>query len=419
MVVNIYPRKRITALCFASLQISVASTAWLGIVSKRSFAQTPETVPTLEQPPQPQTPLQPPPPPDSPLPRQPIPEAAPSSAPPQTFSPSNPPPAGYSPPPFEDSLTNQFSVYRLDVGDAVRVTVRDFPEFSFQSVVDIEGNVIAPIIGRFSVVGLTIDELEAKYRFELNRRFLNEPPEVIATLAGIRPVRITVVGEVVRPGFYTVAPNSVLTNILSSAGGSTESADLRSIIVRRPSADGTVIEERVDLYTPLQNGTSLPTIRLQGGDTVIVSRLEVGNDEDYDRALVSQTTLPQQQITVRVLVPSGTGTALRNLRLRNGSTFLDVVASLPSTDPVLINRDAIALLRFDPEQGKVVTQKLDSQAAIKGEIAQNVPLRDEDVIVVNRSLIGKIFNTFNTITRPIRSFFGFRSFFRNIDNLVD
>ena len=417
MVVNIPPRKRITALCFASLQVAMASIA-LGTLTNRSQAQS-QTVPTLEPPPQPQTPLPPPPPPDSPLPRQTVPESVPSSAPPQTFSPSNPPPAGYSPPPFEDSLTNQFTVYRLDVGDAVRITVREFPEFSFQSVVDTEGNVIAPILGRVSVVGLTTDEVEAKFRFELNSRFLKEPPEVIATLAGIRPVRITVVGEVVRPGFYTVAPNSVLTNILATAGGSTEAADLRSVIVRRPSVDGAAIEEQVDLYTPLQNGASIPDIRIQGGDTVIVSRLEVGDEEDYDRTLVARTTLPQQQITVRVLVPSGTGTALRNLRLNNGSTFLDVIASLPSSDPVLINRDAIALLRFDPERGKVVTQKLDSQAAIKGDISQNVPLRDEDVIVVNRSLIGKIFNTFNTITQPIRSFFGLRTFIRNIDNLAD
>ena len=122
--------------------------------------------------------------------------------------------------------------------------------------------------------------------------------------------------------------------------------------------DGTVLEERVDLYTPLIEGTRLPELRLQGGDTVSVSRLDP-TQKDYDRNLIAQTNLAPPPITVRVLVPinRASGLANRNLTLPNGSTFLDAVASLPPTIP-LINREEVTLLRFDPEQGRVVTQGL-------------------------------------------------------------
>ncbi|MGK7877660.1 MAG: polysaccharide biosynthesis/export family protein [Xenococcaceae cyanobacterium] len=342
-------------------------------------------------------------------------EQLPRQIPPRTFGIVNPPPRGYSPPPFEEKTSKQFNLYRLDFGDGIGITVQRFPEFNFSGVIDPEGNVVMPILGRISLVGLSLDEVEAKIRYELSRRYLQNEPEVIAVLVGPRPVQITVLGEVVRPGFYTLAPGSELTAVLSSAGGSTTTADLRSIIVRRSLVDGTVIEETVDLYTPLITGRIPPRLRLQGGDTVIVSKLDVGEDQDYDRLLVSRTTLPQQTITVRILVPAvPSGIALRNLTVPNGSTFIDVIASLPIVDRIRIQTNKIALMRFDAERGGVVTQTLNPGKAIEGDISQNVPLQDEDVIIISRTLIGNIFSAFNIITQPIRDLLGFRNFFNSI-----
>jgi polysaccharide export outer membrane protein len=219
-------------------------------------------------------------------------------------------------------------------------------------------------------------------------------------------------GEVVKPGFYAFVSGSPLTVALQAAGGSTQRADLRSVILRRSLADGSVIEEKVDLYTPLISGRALPDLRLQGGDTIVVPKLEVGQDRDYDRTLVARTNLPQQVITVRIVAPAPEGgRALRNLSLPNGSTFLDAIASLPAGDGLLIRVEEIALMRFDPERGKVITQMLNTKQALNGDIAQNISLQDQDVIIVSRTLIGKAFNFFNLITQPIRDILGFNAFF--------
>ena len=47
-------------------------------------------------------------------------------------------------------------------------------------------------------------------------------------------------------------------------------ADLRQITIRRQLIDGSVVFQTVDLYSPLQNGTSPPNIRLQDGDAIII-----------------------------------------------------------------------------------------------------------------------------------------------------
>ncbi|MDJ0651192.1 MAG: polysaccharide biosynthesis/export family protein [Xenococcaceae cyanobacterium MO_188.B19] len=317
-----------------------------------------------------------------------------------------------NPPPNLDRINSvgQFDIYRLDTGDGINISVLRFPEFSAAGNVDEEGNVVMPILGRVSLKGLSTSEAEAKIAYELGQKYLREQPEVLVALTGTRPAQISILGEVSRPGFYNFQSGSPLNVVLQTAGGTTQQADLRSIILRRTLVDGTIIEQEIDLYTPLLTGKEIPSPLLQGGDVIIVSDLQVGDDRDYDRSLVARSTLPQQVITVRVLLPSGTGTALRNLSLPSGSTFIDVVASLPPEDALLVDED-VALLRFDPQTKGIVTQELDTRKVIKGEISQNVLLQDEDVIVVSRTLLGKVFNAFTVITQPIATFLGFRRFF--------
>jgi len=338
------------------------------------------------------------------------------SAPP-SFQRDDIPPQGYSPPTYNDESSKQFLLYRLGVGDSISVTVPNFPEFSSSGPVDAEGTFLIPILGRVPVKGLTLDEVETKISYELGQKYLKEQPEVIAVISTLRPVRLILLGEIVRPGYYNAAPNTLLTDLLTTAGGSTGKADLRSVIVRRTLVDGTVLEEAVDLYTPLIKGTKIPEFRLQEGDSVVVSRLEVGKDTGYDRALIARTTLIQPTITVKLLVPLiPSGRILRDVVVPNGSDFLDILATLPSTDVLRIKSDEVSLLRFDPEKGGVVTQKLNPRGALRGDIAQNVMLEDQDVIIVSRTVLGEIFAFFNIITQPIRDLQTFSTTVTNFQN---
>ena len=334
-----------------------------------------------------------------------------------TFTPNNPPPPNYSPPEFDKNNARQFNTYRLDVGDGLSINVPLFPEFDTVAVINPEGQIIMPILGRISLAGLSLTEAEQKIIYELSNRYLQVEPEVFVVLTAPRSAQVSILGEVVRPGFYSFVGGSPLNVALSAAGGSTKDADLRSLIVRRSLVDGSVIERTIDLYTPLLNSQALPDVRLQGGDTIIVNKLELGADRDYDRSLIAKTTLPQQTINVRIVAPLNRGgRALRNISLPNGSTFLDAIAVLPGGDGILIKVEEVALMRFDREQGKVVTQILNTKRALNGDLAEDVNLQDEDVIIVSRTFIGKIFNAFTVLTRPIRDFFSFQRF---IDDIFD
>ncbi|AFY99240.1 polysaccharide biosynthesis/export family protein [Calothrix sp. PCC 6303] len=282
------------------------------------------------------------------------------------------------------------------------------PDTSFQTLVDPEGNIAVPQIGTVSVQGLTLQEAQEKIRLQLRNILVQ--PIVTASLASPRQVQITISGEVFKPGIYSLNPSTPRINdALLLAGGSTVMADLRQIQVRRRLLDGTLMTQNIDLYAALQNGGSVPNLRLQDGDAVVLTRREVGNDDSYDRTLVARSSLATPVIKVRVLNYVAGGIVVQSLP--NGSSFVDVLAGVSVANS---NLQDIALIRFDPERGRAVTLRLNARKALSGDISQNVPLQDNDVIVVGRNLLGKITGLLTTVTRP---FYDVRTFLNFFDTL--
>lgn len=278
---------------------------------------------------------------------------------------------------------------------------------NFQAIIDAEGNITIPELGTISVQGLSLPEAEEKIRLGLSRTFID--PVVTVSLASERPIQIAIAGEISRPGIYPITSRMPrITDALQLAGGSTMKADLRKVQVKRKRIDGSVMTTDVDLYAPLQNGAALPNLRLQDGDTIFFPPREIGTDDTYDRKLVARSSLAVPQIRIRVLNYAGGGIATQTLP--NGSTFIDVLGGI---NPENANLRQIALVRFDPERGKATTQRLDAKKALAGDRSQNVPLQDNDVIVVGRNLITRITNTLSLITRP---FFDVQNFIRFFDS---
>jgi polysaccharide export outer membrane protein len=308
------------------------------------------------------------------------------------------------------AIPSSFNVYRLGTGDTVSVVVQRFPDLNFQAVIDQEGNITTPLLGKVQLQGLTIDQAQERVRQGVDRFVIN--PVVLLALTGQRPVLVTMTGEVGRPGQYALQLPRVSSALLS-AGGITNRADLRSVRVRRNLKDGSVIEENLDLVQPLKDGTPLPDLRLQDGDVVVVSRLEAGTEKDYDRELVARSALGKGKITVRYL--SYVTGRLQQFDLPLGSTFVDALATIgPSPDNTNLKR--IALIRFDPDTKKAITQEVDGKKALTGDLAQNIPLEDNDVIVIGRNLVGRITYALNVFTQPFRDVLGFLLFFRELGN---
>jgi polysaccharide export outer membrane protein len=338
-------------------------------------------------------------------------------------------PSGSPPNVFIDS---EFDHYRLGPGDSFFVSVQRFPDLSFNATVDQQGEVIVPIQGAVPFEGLSLEEAEFLIRRiynqfvvirELDPQYVG-PPDVTLALTAQRGVEVTILGEVERPGFYPL-PQATVTTALLIAGGATNTADLRVLEVQRRLRDGQIISETVDLFTPLQEGTALPDLRLENGDVLIVPRLDPSRLDTYDINLIARSTLAQPEITIRVLnYTGGSGrggfesSGLGAINVPNGSTFVDAITQM-GVNPDRANLGAVALVRFDPETGRAVPLTLDANQAFRGDPTQNPPLRDNDVIIVGRNFINRLTYALNTFTQPFRDVLGFILFFESIGDAFD
>lgn len=304
-----------------------------------------------------------------------------------------------------------FETYRLGPGDGIAVEVQRFTDLNFQATLDLQGNITVPLAGTVNLTGLTPEQARDRL-YALYDQYVVEP-QISLTLTAQRPVEVTIVGAVPRPGVYPLAePN--LSAALVTAGGATTLADLRAVQVRRPLSNGEVVEHTVDLFTPLHQGDSIPQVRLQNGDVVAIPQLSSAGLAEYDRTLVAISTLAKPEITVRIMnrATGGRGTEARfgAITLRNGSHFLDALAQA-GVNPDLAAYHRIAVIRFNPATGSAETVIVDARAAINGDASHNIPLQDNDVLVVDRNTLARITFALNTVTQPFRDVLGFLLFF--------
>lgn len=111
----------------------------------------------------------------------------------------------------------------LAPGDVVEVNIVALPELPTSYIIRIDGSFFLAPIGDVPAAGKTLSQLD-QY---LKRRLAQEMrrPQFRLGLKDVAPNRMTVLGEVLRPGSYELRPGSTVLDLIASAGGLTDKAD--------------------------------------------------------------------------------------------------------------------------------------------------------------------------------------------------
>jgi polysaccharide export outer membrane protein len=165
--------------------------------------------------------------------------------------------------------------------------VYDQPQLTGRDMVQPDGTVTFPLLGRVKVGGLAVQAIENEVRDRLARGYLKNP-QVAVSVESYRSQQIFVLGEVRAPGGFQFMGSMTLIEALARAGSITEQAGLEALIIRQ--GDGTTVPDaatlqraqaskdsnviRVNLDT-LQTGGTAQNITLQAGDTIFVPRAEL------------------------------------------------------------------------------------------------------------------------------------------------
>lgn len=154
--------------------------------------------------------------------------------------------------------------YVVGPGDEVLVRAWGQVNLDLDLTVDRAGAVFIPQAGNVALAGLQFQQLPGYLRSQLGRVFRNFDLNV--NLGQLRSVEIFVVGQVRRPGTYTVSSLSTLVNALFASGGPSAQGSMRHIQLKR---QGQVVTE-FDLYDLLLKGDKSKDARLLPGDVVYV-----------------------------------------------------------------------------------------------------------------------------------------------------
>jgi len=185
--------------------------------------------------------------------------------------------------------------YIIGPGDEIRVQLYGKTNLTTGLTVDRDGVIAFPDLGPIVVAGLTFVEMKDVVQREVENRMIGV--DVSVSMGRLRSIRIFVLGEVFRPGSYTVSGLSTLTNALFASGGVEKIGSLRRVQLKR---GGTLVQE-LDLYDLLIEGDTSADTRLLPGDVIFVPPVGdlVGIAGEVLRPAIYETTVP---LTARDLI---------------------------------------------------------------------------------------------------------------------
>ena len=161
--------------------------------------------------------------------------------------------------------------YIIAPGDVLRLAVFGDNSMDLELTVDLNGNIRLPNMGVFLAAGNSFKTLKERLQTYLGKflsGLLNSPQKTFldVSLTQIRPVKVTVLGEVSATGSHLVNGLATPLNALYAAGGIKTSGTLRSVQIFR---NNKLLEE-IDLYQYITTGKIKNDVRLSNNDVVFV-----------------------------------------------------------------------------------------------------------------------------------------------------
>ncbi|WP_266363298.1 SLBB domain-containing protein [Tellurirhabdus rosea] len=166
--------------------------------------------------------------------------------------------------------------YQLGPDDELQIEIYGNAQHSYRPKISPEGTIRLESLSPIFVSGLTIEQAEQRIVGRLRQLFagLNTAAAGVyaqVTLGNIRSIKVTLMGQVVKPGTYTLSSLATVFNALYAAGGpDAERGSFRDIRVIR----GNRLVRTLDIYAFLLRADQTDNIRLQDQDIVLVNHYD-------------------------------------------------------------------------------------------------------------------------------------------------
>lgn len=174
------------------------------------------------------------------------------------------------------SGTTTSPAYVLTNTDRIRISIFQEDDLSLIARIDSQGRINLPLVGEVAISGLKVGDaqsaIEAAYR---DGRFLRNP-RVTISVEEYAAREVSIQGQVRSPGRYPLPIESSMTilELVTRAGGFTDTARGTSVRITRINADGTKRNFEVDVDSLIKGrrGANVQdnSLVLEPGDIIFV-----------------------------------------------------------------------------------------------------------------------------------------------------
>ena len=157
------------------------------------------------------------------------------------------------------------SGYRLGPADVIQVFVWKEPDLSTTVTVRPDGRITLPLAGELTAADKTPKQLEEELATRLSEYI--DTPLVTVIVKEVESSKVSVLGEVQRPGRFVISQKTTVLDAIAMSGGFTEFAHRGEVLVLRPTSSGV---RRIPVHVKRMLKQGGRPFYLQPGDTVHV-----------------------------------------------------------------------------------------------------------------------------------------------------
>lgn len=252
------------------------------------------------------------------------------------------------------------ATYKIGATDVLSIKVFNEEGLTNKYVVDTDGSITFPLIGRFQVSSKTTREIEDDLTKALQPDWLKRA-QVSVEVATFRSRSIYVMGEVRAPGRYNIEGPMTLLEVIANAGSTTAAASNTIIVQRYKDGLAAAVSAPVALgddrwaevtrinLDELREGKLSANLLLQDSDMIIVPQAE----RFYVSGSVKQpgSFVLRSGMTVRQAITEAGGLSERGSSrgvkiIRKNPQGLEIEVDAKMSDPVRANDTIKIRARF-------------------------------------------------------------------------
>ena len=301
--------------------------------------------------------------------------------------------------------------YILGPGDQISLRIYKFDYFNTKVFILPDGTVNLPRIKSLYIEGLTIDEAKNKILKEYKK--VLKIPVIYVDLIKSRPIKISINGEVQRPGFYSIGDEQfnqlsntdggesfninrsgwpTIVDAIQKAGGLKFEANIKEISIQRLDKGNKKFVVKMNLWDALSGENIFYNdYRIFDGDNINIVKSE--KESSNEQVLISNSNFAPSTITVNI-VGEVTSPGPKNLQANSPLNQAIIYAGGFTTRS---NKNSITLLRLLSD-GSINKKNFKFKDLQK----KTITLKDRDVIVVNKNKFARTSDNLNLITSPLR-----------------